>query len=60
MAESYLKRFKKTTSLCSYLNGEYGAKDIYAGVPVIIGSKGVEKIIELKLSKKKKKILKIN
>ena len=33
-----------------YLNGEYGTKDIYAGVPVIIGSAGVEKIIELKLS----------
>ena len=45
MAESYLKRFKKTTSLCVYLNGEYGAKDIYAGVPVIIGSEGVEKIL---------------
>ena len=48
MAESYLKRFKKTTSMCSYLNGEYGTKDIYAGVPVIIGSGGVEKIIEIK------------
>ena len=33
-----------------YLNGEYGAKEIYAGVPVIIGSGGVEKIIELELS----------
>ena len=33
-----------------YLNGEYGVKDIYAGVPVIIGSKGVEKIVELELS----------
>ena len=33
-----------------YLNGEYGVKDIYAGVPVIIGSKGVEKVIELDLT----------
>ena len=38
-----------------FLNGEYGVKDIYAGVPVIIGSKGVEKIIELDLSMEEKK-----
>ena len=35
----------------AYLNGEYGIKEVYAGVPVIIGNKGVEKIIEIKLSK---------
>ena len=35
----------------AYLNGEYGIKEVYAGVPVIIGKKGVEKIIEIKLSK---------
>jgi malate dehydrogenase len=50
MAESYLKDLKKQLPCAVYLNGEYGAKDIYAGVPVIIGSKGVEKIIELNLS----------
>ena len=38
-----------------YLNGEYGVKDIYAGVPVIIGSNGVEKIVELNLSSEEKK-----
>ena len=37
-----------------YLNGEYSAKDIYAGVPVIIGSGGVEKIIEISLSDEEK------
>ena len=37
-----------------YLNGEYGAKDIYAGVPVILGSGGVEKIIEINLSQEEK------
>ena len=37
-----------------FLNGEYGARDIYAGVPVIIGSGGVEKIIELNLSDSEK------
>ena len=50
MAESYLKNLKKQLPCAAYLNGEYGFKDIYAGVPVIIGSKGVEKIVELKLS----------
>jgi len=50
MAECYLKDIKKQLPCAVYLNGEYGAKDIYAGVPVIIGSGGVEKIIELKLS----------
>ena len=50
MAESYLKDLKKQVPCAVYLNGEYGAKDIYAGVPVIIGSGGVEKVIELKLS----------
>ena len=33
-----------------YLNGEYGVRDLYAGVPVIIGKDGVEKVIELELS----------
>jgi malate dehydrogenase len=50
MAESYLKDLKKQLPCAVYLNGEYGAKNIYAGVPVIIGSNGVEKIIELTLS----------
>ena len=53
-----LKDLKKQLPCAVYLNGEYGTKDIYAGVPVIIGSNGVEKIIELEFSKKKKKILK--
>ena len=55
MAECYLKDSKKQLPCAVYLNGEYGAKDIYAGVPVIIGSGGVEKIIELNLSPEEKK-----
>ena len=55
MAESYLKDLKKQLPCAVYLNGEYNAKDIYAGVPVIIGSKGVEKIIEINLSAEEKK-----
>mgnify|MGYP001292851549 CR=1 FL=1 len=54
MAESYLKDQKKQLPCAAYLNGEYGIKDIYAGVPVIIGEKGVEKIIELNLNKDEK------
>ena len=50
MAESYIKDLKKQVPCAVYLNGEYGVKEIYAGVPVIIGSGGVEKVIELKLS----------
>jgi malate dehydrogenase len=54
MAESYIKNLKKTLPCASYLNGEYGIKNLYAGVPVIIGSKGVEKVIELPLEKDEK------
>ena len=55
MAESYLKDLKKQLPCAVFLNGEYGAKEIYAGVPVIIGKNGVEKIIELELSLEEKK-----
>ncbi len=54
MAESYLKDLKKQLPCAAYLNGEYGARDIYAGVPVIIGSNGVEKVIELDLTEDEK------
>ena len=54
MAESYLKDQKKQLPCAVYLNGEYGAKNIYAGVPVIIGKNGVEKIVELNLNDEEK------
>ena len=54
MAESYLKDLKKQLPCAVYLNGEYGTKNLYAGVPVIIGKGGVEKIIELNLSEEEK------
>ena len=54
MAESYLKDLKKQLPCAAYLNGQYNTKDIYAGIPVIIGSKGVEKIIEIDLSSEEK------
>ena len=55
MAESYLKDLKKQLPCAAYLNGEYNTKGLYAGVPVIIGSGGVEKIVELQLDKEEKK-----
>ena len=55
MAESYLKDLKKQLPCASYLNGEYGFKNIYAGVPSIIGKNGVEKIVEIDLSEQEKK-----
>ncbi|MDC0450230.1 malate dehydrogenase [Pelagibacteraceae bacterium] len=54
MAESYLKDLKKELPCAAYLNGEFGFKDLYAGVPVIIGKNGVEKVIELNLSNEEK------
>jgi len=54
MAESYIKNLKKTLPCAAYLNGEYGIKGLYAGVPVVIGDKGVEKIVEINLDTKEK------
>jgi malate dehydrogenase len=55
MAESYLKDQKKLLPCAAYLNGEYGVKNLYAGIPVIIGAQGVEKIKELSLNEVEKK-----
>jgi malate dehydrogenase len=50
MVEAVIKDEKETMACAAYLNGEYGVKGIYAGVPVILGREGVEKIIELRLN----------
>ena len=55
MAESYLKDLKKKLPCAVHLDGKYGVKDIYAGVPVIIGKNGVEEVIELNLDSEEKK-----
>ena len=55
MAESYLKDLKKELPCAAYLQGEYGVNNLYAGVPVIIGKNGVEKIVEINLSDIEKK-----
>jgi malate dehydrogenase len=50
MAESYLRDKKRVLPCAAWLNGEYGVKGLYAGVPVVIGAKGVERIVELELT----------
>ena len=55
MAEAYLNNTKEILPCAVYLNGQYGFKDIYAGVPVVIGKDGVEKIQEIDLDDKEKK-----
>lgn len=57
MAESYLKDKKRVIACAAYLNGEYGAKGYFMGVPIVIGAGGVEKVIELKLNSEEKKLL---
>ena len=49
MAESYLKDKKRVLPCAAYLNGQYGVKDLYVGVPVVIGAGGVERIVEIEL-----------
>jgi malate dehydrogenase len=55
MASAYLYDRKKMLPCATYLSGEYGIKGIYAGVPVIIGKNGVEKIEEIHLDDNEKK-----
>jgi len=54
MAESYIKDLKKTLPCAAFLNGEYGVNNLYAGVPIIIGKSGVEKVVEINLSEEEK------
>ena len=51
MAESYLKDKKRILPCAAYLNGEYGVRNLYVGVPAVIGAKGVERIVEVKLDR---------
>ena len=50
MAESFLRDKKRVVPGAAYLNGEYGVKDLYVGVPVVIGAKGVERVVEIELN----------
>ena len=60
MAESYIKDLKKTLPCAAYLNGEYGVNNLYAGVPVVIGKNGVEKVVEINLSSEEKELFKLS
>ena len=55
MAEAYLNNSKEILPCAVFLNGEYGFKNVYAGVPVVIGNNGVEKIEEIELGEKERK-----
>jgi malate dehydrogenase len=57
MIEAILKDKKKILPCAAYLNGEYGIKGLYVGVPVKLGSKGIEQIIEIKLTAEEKAAL---
>ncbi len=50
MAESYLKDKRRVLPCAAYLNGEYGVKGMYVGVPVVVGANGIEKIVEIDLN----------
>jgi malate dehydrogenase len=54
MAESYLRDRRRVLACAAYLNGEYGVKGLYVGVPAIIGANGVEKIVEINLNAEEK------
>ncbi len=57
MVEAIIKDQKRIFPVCAWLQGEYGEKDVYLGVPVVLGKNGIEKIIELKLNNEEKKLL---
>jgi len=57
MVEAIVRNQRRVFPVCALLNGEYGMKDIYLGVPVILGKNGIEKIIELKLNAEEMKLL---
>ena len=57
MAEAILKDQRRLVPVSAYLSGEYGLSDLYFGVPVILGARGIEKIITLKLSREEEAML---
>ncbi len=56
MAESYLKDKKRVLPCAAHLNGEYGVKGLYVGVPVVIGARGAERIVEISLNRSEQKM----
>jgi malate dehydrogenase len=56
MAEAYLKDKKRVLPCAAHLDGQYGVKDMYVGVPTVIGAGGVERVIEIDLNKAEQKM----
>ena len=56
MAESYLKDKKRLLPCAAYINGQYGVKNLYVGVPTVIGAGGIERVVEIKLNVSEKKM----
>lgn len=56
MAEAFLKDLKRVLPCAAYLNGEFGVKGLYVGVPVVIGAEGVERVVEIRLTASEKKM----
>jgi malate dehydrogenase len=55
MAESYLKDKKRVLPCAAYVSGQYGISDLYVGVPTVIGAGGIERIVEIKLDKDRRR-----
>ena len=60
MVEAIVRDQKRVFPVCAWLNGEYGLKEIYLGVPVVLGKNGIERIIELKLNDEEKALLEVS
>ena len=60
MAEAFLKDQKRVLACAALLNGEYGYKGLYMGVPAVIGAKGIERIIEIELTAAEKQALDVS
>ncbi|MGB0976986.1 MAG: malate dehydrogenase, partial [Prolixibacteraceae bacterium] len=58
MVEAIVKDQRRVFPVCMQLDGEYGIKDCYLGVPVILGKNGVEKVLELQLNEDERELLK--
>jgi malate dehydrogenase len=57
MAESYLRDKKRVLPCAAHLNGQYGVKQLFVGVPAVIGAGGVERVVELDLTKREQAML---
>ena len=56
MAESFLKDKKRVLPCAAYLHGQYGVKNMYVGVPVVLGAAGVERVIEIDFNRAEQKM----